>query len=40
MATGTGKTRMVVALADLLKRANWARRVLFLADRVALCRFA
>ena len=36
MATGTGKTRTVIALADLLMRANWARRVLFLADRVAL----
>lgn len=36
MATGAGKTRTVVALADLLMRANWTRRVLFLADRVAL----
>lgn len=36
MATGSGKTRTVIALADLLMRANWARRVLFLADRVAL----
>jgi type I restriction enzyme, R subunit len=36
MATGAGKTRTVAALADLLMRANWVRRVLFLADRVAL----
>ena len=36
MATGAGKTRMVIALADLLMRCNWAKRVLFLADRVAL----
>lgn len=36
MATGSGKTRTVIALSDLLMRANWARRVLFLADRVAL----
>jgi len=36
MATGSGKTRTVIALADLLMKANWARRILFLADRVAL----
>jgi type I restriction enzyme R subunit len=36
MATGAGKTRTVIALVDLLMRANWAKRVLFLADRVAL----
>lgn len=36
MATGSGKTRTVIALADLLIRANWAKRILFLADRVAL----
>jgi len=36
MATGAGKTRTVIALADLLIRCNWAKRVLFLADRVAL----
>jgi type I restriction enzyme R subunit len=36
MATGAGKTRTVIALSDLLMRANWARRILFLADRVAL----
>ncbi|RTL81446.1 MAG: DUF4145 domain-containing protein [Hyphomicrobiales bacterium] len=36
MATGTGKTRTVIALVDLLMRANWVKRALFLADRVAL----
>ncbi len=36
MATGAGKTRTVIALVDLLMRANWVKRVLFLADRVAL----
>ena len=36
MATGSGKTRTVIALVDLLMRANWAKRVLFLADRTAL----
>lgn len=36
MATGSGKTRTVIALADLLMRAGWVKRVLFLADRVAL----
>ncbi|NEO34150.1 MAG: DEAD/DEAH box helicase family protein [Symploca sp. SIO3C6] len=36
MATGTGKTRTAIALVDLLKRANWVNRVLFLADRNAL----
>lgn len=36
MATGSGKTRTVIALSDFLMRANWVRRVLFLADRVAL----
>jgi type I restriction enzyme R subunit len=36
MATGSGKTRTVIALVDLLMRAVWVKRVLFLADRVAL----
>ncbi|MBX9717344.1 MAG: DEAD/DEAH box helicase family protein [Microbacteriaceae bacterium] len=36
MATGSGKTRTVIALTDLLMRAGWVKRVLFLADRVAL----
>ena len=36
MATGAGKTRTVIALTDLLMRCNWVKRVLFLADRLAL----
>ncbi len=36
MATGAGKTRTVIALSDLLMRCNWVKRVLFLADQVAL----
>ncbi|MFZ1389860.1 MAG: DEAD/DEAH box helicase family protein [Thiolinea sp.] len=32
-ATGTGKTRVAIALADLLLRTGWAKRVLFLCDR-------
>ena len=36
MATGSGKTRTVIALVDQLMRANWVKRVLFLADRTAL----
>lgn len=36
MATGAGKTRTVIALADVLIRVNWAKRILFLADRQAL----
>ncbi len=40
MATGAGKTRTVIALADLLMRCNWAKRVLFLTDRVALVKQA
>jgi type I restriction enzyme R subunit len=40
MATGAGKTRTVIALVDLLTRRNWAKRVLFLVDRIALARQA
>ncbi|MES3043996.1 DEAD/DEAH box helicase family protein [Sphingomonas faeni] len=40
MATGSGKTRTVIALADVMMRANWAKRVLFLADRVPLVKQA
>ena len=36
MATGTGKTRTCIALADALMRAGHAERVLFLVDRIAL----
>ena len=36
MATGSGKTRVAIALMDLLQRAGCVKRALFLADRVAL----
>lgn len=36
MATGTGKTRTCIALADTLMRASHAERILFLVDRIAL----
>ncbi|MDO5535164.1 MAG: DEAD/DEAH box helicase family protein, partial [Propionibacteriaceae bacterium] len=36
MATGSGKTRTIIALVDQLMKAGWVKRVLFLADRVAL----
>ena len=36
MATGSGKTRTVIALVDQLQRSGWVKRVLFLADRTAL----
>lgn len=32
-ATGTGKTRVAISITDLLIRANWVKRVLFLCDR-------
>ncbi|RLB68020.1 MAG: restriction endonuclease subunit R, partial [Deltaproteobacteria bacterium] len=35
-ATGTGKTRVAVALTDVLSRANWGQRILFLCDRLEL----
>jgi type I restriction enzyme R subunit len=40
MATGSGKTRVAIALSDVLMRANWAKRILFLADRVPLVKQA
>jgi type I restriction enzyme R subunit len=40
MATGSGKTRTIIALCELLQRANWVKRVLFLADRRALVKQA
>jgi type I restriction enzyme R subunit len=36
MATGTGKTRTVMGLADLFMRTHWAQRILLVADRDAL----
>jgi type I restriction enzyme R subunit len=40
MATGTGKTRVAMSLADIFMRANQARKILFVADRDALVRQA
>ena len=36
MATGSGKTRTVISLVDVLLRKGWVRNVLFLADRTSL----
>ena len=36
MATGSGKTRTVIALVDVLLRHGWIKNVLFLADRTSL----
>jgi type I restriction enzyme R subunit len=40
MATGTGKTRTCISLIDVLIRAHWLQRALFLVDRLALQRQA
>ncbi|MFH1614291.1 MAG: DEAD/DEAH box helicase family protein [Planctomycetota bacterium] len=32
-ATGTGKTRVVIALCEAMLRAGWVKRILFLCDR-------
>lgn len=40
MATGTGKTRTVISLVDILLRQGFVKRVLFLADRRELARQA
>ena len=32
-ATGTGKTRVAISLAEAMIRAKWAKRILFLCDR-------
>ncbi len=36
MATGSGKTRTVIALCDVLLRRGWVKNILFLADRNSL----
>ena len=36
MATGSGKTRTIIALCDVLLRHGWIKNILFLADRNAL----
>ncbi len=40
MATGSGKTRTVISLIDVLTRHEWVKNCLFLADRTALVRQA
>lgn len=40
MATGTGKTRVSISLADVLLDAGWIKNILFLADRTSLVRQA
>jgi len=40
MATGSGKTRTVISIVDVLERYGWMKNVLFLADRTALVRQA
>jgi len=39
-ATGTGKTRVAIAITELLTRTSWIKRVLFLSDRRELRRQA
>lgn len=36
MATGSGKTRTVASLIDVLQQVNWIENILFLTDRTAL----
>ena len=36
MATGSGKTRTAASIIDMMTKSNWAKRILFLADRNAL----
>jgi type I restriction enzyme, R subunit len=36
MATGSGKTRTAAGIIEMMTKCNWAKRVLFLADRTAL----
>ncbi len=36
MATGSGKTRTVISLVDVLLRHGWIKNILFLADRTSL----
>lgn len=36
MATGSGKTRTIISLCDVLLRQGWIKNILFLADRTSL----
>ncbi|MGF6905791.1 DEAD/DEAH box helicase family protein [Fusobacterium sp. PH5-44] len=40
MATGSGKTRTVISLVDVLSRKKWIKNILFLADRTSLVKQA
>ncbi|MGE7863798.1 DEAD/DEAH box helicase family protein [Bacillus mobilis] len=40
MATGSGKTRTVISLVDILTKHNWVKNILFLADRTSLVKQA
>ena len=40
MATGSGKTRTVISLVDVLTRKKWIKNILFLADRTSLVKQA
>lgn len=39
-ATGSGKTRVSIGIVDVLRRHNWVKNILFLADRTALVKQA
>jgi type I restriction enzyme R subunit len=40
MATGSGKTRTAASIVDVMTKCNWAKNILFLADRTALVKQA
>ena len=40
MATGSGKTRTAASIVDILTKCNWAKNILFLADRIVLVKQA
>ncbi|WP_417371481.1 DEAD/DEAH box helicase family protein [Gelidibacter japonicus] len=40
LATGTGKTRTAIAFSKIMLECNWAKRILFLADRISLVKQA
>ena len=40
MATGSGKTRTIISIVDVLLRKGWIKNVLFLADRTSLVKQA
>lgn len=40
MATGSGKTRTAISIVDVLRKHNWVKNILFLADRTVLVKQA